>query len=116
MLTTKLYGRIKITLPENASRAEMLTPDGETRILAVYNRNDADFTYDDHGYETVTLRGKPHTPQRAKDGIYCGRMTAKYYRRKTKLNVQALTTADLWRYRAVTRVISFCPTTALIYP
>jgi len=60
MLTTKLYGRIKITLPENASRAEMLTPDGETRILAVYNRNDADFTYDDHGYETVTLRGEPY--------------------------------------------------------
>ena len=60
MLKTEMYGRVKINLPENTSCAEVLAPDGEVQILAVYTHQDADFTYDHHGYETVTLRGSSY--------------------------------------------------------
>jgi hypothetical protein len=59
MLRTKVYGRIKLNLPKNTDRAEILTPGGEVQALWLYSHCDADFTYDCHGYETVTLRGNP---------------------------------------------------------
>ena len=59
MLKTKVYGRIKIDLPDNTAFAEMITPDGKVEPLWIYTHNDADFTYDRHGYETVTLHSKP---------------------------------------------------------
>jgi len=59
MLTTKVYGRIKLDMPDYTTRAEIITPGGETQPLWLYNHYDSDFTYDRHGYETVSLRGNP---------------------------------------------------------
>ena len=57
MLTTEVYGRIRIDAPPETERAVVLAPDGGTQAVMPYDCHDAVFTYDAHGYETVTLNG-----------------------------------------------------------
>ncbi len=79
MITTEVYGRIRLTLPEGTDCAEITTQNGETHPLLVYTHNDADFSYDNHGYETATLRGEPRK-QVAFTATYEGRHTLKAYK------------------------------------
>ncbi len=58
MTVTPVYGRIRFTIPLQADRAEFLLPGGGSQAAIPYLHHDADFTYDLHGYETVTLKGK----------------------------------------------------------
>ena len=57
MISTKVFGRIRLDVPESTDHAEVLLPGGGTENALIFKHNDADFTYDRHGYETVTLRG-----------------------------------------------------------
>jgi hypothetical protein len=62
MLTTQLYGRLRLPTPANADRvAAIFDADGAVEELMPYAHHDADFAYDRHGYETVTLRGAAQT-------------------------------------------------------
>ena len=56
MLSTAVYGRISITVPEGAAYTEIVAPGGDAENVPVFKRQRADFTYDEHGYETVTSR------------------------------------------------------------
>lgn len=57
MLTTEIFGRIRIDVPPETDAVEILLPDGRIQQTLPFDHSDASFTYDAHGYETVTLCG-----------------------------------------------------------
>jgi len=57
MLKTKVFGRISFELPCEAKHAEIKLPCGTVENMHVFDRQKVSYTYDHHGYETVSKHG-----------------------------------------------------------
>lgn len=51
------FGRVQIEVPAGSTAVEFTTPDGSSERAAVFMHQPARFTYDQHGWETLTAAG-----------------------------------------------------------
>lgn len=93
MMTTEVYGRMDLAVPDGADRAEVTLPDGTLQAAIPYEHHEADFAYDRHGYETVTLTGQKQC-QVSFTATAPGLHTLRAYHRDQVLHTQAFAAVD----------------------
>lgn len=89
IMNAKLYERIELYFPEGADFVNITKPDGSSKNLETFKKNNAMFSYDKWGYENISLDEKPtdcfrYTPDMVGD-----------YKLDIVLNQKTIKTIDL---------------------